>query len=359
MGADRERDSGIAAFVRLFLKDRGLPSEDFACHALAGDGSKRVFRRVAPLGSKRTYIAMENRPVDAFSDRENKAYLRIGVHLHEKGIPVPEIYRYDLTNGWFIMEDMGTVSLQEAILGTRDRLRLYEKVVKILFRLQKEGSVGFDTSWTCQTERYDRDVMRRFEADYFREAFLHHYLGLKKEWPELEGPFGHLAERAGKGGGDFFLHRDFQSRNLMVGDAKIGVLDWQGGRLGPLGYDLASLIVDPYTGLSGIEREGVFQSYLEVLEEALPEEVDLFRRGFPYLAIQRNLQILGAFAFLSRFKGKTYFEAYIPGAFHSLRRMVHELEDRGLSKLLDLLNALQLAHFDLDAPDRHPDGPTA
>ena len=145
----------------------------------------------------------------------------------------------------------------------------------------------------------------------------------------------------------------------MVGDAKIGVLDWQGGRLGPLGYDLASLIVDPYTGLSGIERDGVFQCYLELLEEALPEEVDLFRQGFPYLAIQRNLQILGAFAFLSRFKGKTYFEAYIPGAFHSLRRMVHELEDRGLSKLLDLLNALELAHFDLDAPDRHPDGPTA
>ncbi|MFH1124953.1 MAG: phosphotransferase [Pseudomonadota bacterium] len=341
MRPSRECDSGISEFIRLFLKDTGLPSEGFACHAVAGDGSKRDFWRIEPAESGLTYIAMENRPTDDFSNRENVAYLRIGTHLFEKGIPVPKIYRYDLMNGWFIMEDMGKISLQEAVLGREDRLSLYEKVVEILFRLQTEGSKGFDMSWTCQTERYDVEVMRRFETDYFREAFLHKYLGLKKDWPELEGPFKHLAERAMKGESDFFLHRDFQSRNIMVSDAQMGILDWQGGRLGPLGYDLASLIIDPYTDLSGIERDQVFQCYLRILGDDQPERVEDFQRHFPYLAIQRNLQILGAFAFLSKVRGKTYFEAYIPRALYSLTRLVDDLKDRRLSNLMDVLNSLQ------------------
>jgi len=220
--------------------------------------------------------------------------------------------------------------------------------VEILFRLQTEGSIGFDTSWTCQTERYDFEVMHHFESDYFREAFLHGYLGLKKDWPELEGPFNHLAERAMKGGGDFFLHRDFQSRNIMVSDAGMGILDWQGGRLGPLGYDLASLIIDPYTDLSGMERDQVFQSYLRLLGDDQPERLDAFRHCFPYLAIQRNLQILGAFAFLSKVRGKTYFEAYLPRALHSLTRLVDGLKDRRLSNLMDVLNSLQDRRQDLE-----------
>jgi aminoglycoside/choline kinase family phosphotransferase len=265
----------------------------------------------------------------------------IGEHLFRKGLPVPEIHRSDLSHGLFILEDMGESSLQETVALQGSRILLYERVVEILFRLQIEGAEGFDPGWCCQTERYDRRVMRHYEAEYFRDAFLCRYLGQKRDWPELEGPFGYLAEMSSGADNDFFLHRDFQSRNIMVSDTKIGVLDWQGGRLGPLAYDLASLIIDPYVDLSDREKSEIYHSYLGILRDYRSGWVDSFKRSFPYLAIQRNLQILGAFSFLTKVRGKAYFEIYIPPALRSLYGLLQELNDPRLSALKDLVETIR------------------
>ncbi|MCP4567900.1 MAG: phosphotransferase, partial [FCB group bacterium] len=188
--------------------------------------------------------------------------LMIGRHLRKKGIPVPEIHQYDLEHGWFIMEDMGKTSLQERVSLEKNPLPIYENVLNHLFLLQTKGAEDFDPSWCCQTERYDSIVMRQYESAYFREAFLHLYLGLKRDWPELEAPFCYLADKASDADNNFFLHRDFQSRNIMFSDDNIGIIDWQGGRIGPLGYDLASLLIDPYTELSVEIREDLYEMYL-------------------------------------------------------------------------------------------------
>jgi len=285
---------------------------------------------------------MQNAPATEFLRRENLAYLKIGGHLFQKGLPVPEIYRYDLVNGWFIMEDLGDENLQACASQNTDKVPVYKKVVEILFRFQIEGSRGFDTSWTCQTERYDRFVMRRYEADYFTDAFLSNYLGLQKDWSPLEAPFDYLAETASKADNRFFLHRDFQSRNIMVSQEKIGIIDWQGGRLGPLAYDLASLLIDPYTALSPSQRDQIFNHYLRLLGDHEPAWVSSFETYFPYLAIQRNLQILGAFAFLTKVKGKTYFRDYISPALGSLSTLLTTLQDHRLSPLTDLLETLNI-----------------
>ena len=139
---------------------------------------------------------------------------------------------------------------------------------------------------------------------------------------------------------DFFLHRDFQSRNIMIAGKKIGILDWQGGRLGPLAYDLASLLIDPYTNLPVPEKEEIYNAYHQLLRRERPQGLASFEKSFPYLAIQRNLQILGAFSFLSRVRGKTYFEDYIPGALQSLRHLLEEVKDGNLSSLRDLVSSL-------------------
>lgn len=334
MAEGGEPGSRLKRFVREFLGAPGL------FNPIAGDGSKRAFWRVRVPGSDRSYIAMENAPVDDFLKRENAAYLSIGRHLRHKGLPLPEIYRFDLDHGWFVMEDFGEVSLQTACLQTQERLPLYLPVVEILLRQQTRGAEGFDTAWTCQTERYDREVMRRYEVDYFKEAFLGTYLGLKKEQPALERSFEHLIEESSEAEGPFFLHRDFQSRNIMMAGERIGILDWQGGRLGPLAYDLASLIIDPYVQLRDWEKETVYRTYLEGLRRNRPQQVASFEKSFPYLAVQRNLQILGAFAFLSRVRGKTYFENYIPPAMESLQRLLEGLSDQSLSSLRDLVRSL-------------------
>ena len=341
-------DSRLTEFISGFLKYIDLPANKVRFSSLAGDGSKRIFWRFISPQSESSFIAMENAPVDAFSRRENIAYFEIGRHLSQKGLPIPETYRFDLANGWFILEDLGDCNLQDRASLYNNRIPLYQKVVETLFRLQIEGSEGFNTEWCCQTKRYNRLVMLRYEADYFRDSLLCNYLGLKRDWSELEAPFDYLAATASKADSHFFLHRDFQSRNIMVLNGKMGILDWQGGRLGPLAYDLASLLIDPYTNLSIHEKDQIYNYYLQLLGDYRTGWVDPFKKYYPYLAIQRNLQILGAFSYLSKVQGKPYFEAYIPKALKSLHGLLDELNDPKLSSLKGLSNTL--LHYDLYPP---------
>jgi N-acetylmuramate 1-kinase len=327
----------FTSFIRFFLEERDVAPAVFDLDAVPADGSVRRFWRVLPEGSEKTFIAVMNEPVDGPATKENFAYLMIGRHLHGRGLPLPEIHASDMDRGWFIVEDFGNVNLQDVASSNKDRMLFYEKVAEVLLRLQVEGARGFNPSWTCQTEKYDRAVMGPYESGYFKEAFLHGYLGMKKEWPELESPLNHLAERASIAEPRFFLHRDFQSRNIMVLKDGIGVLDWQGGRLGPLGYDLASLLIDPYAALSKEEKALIYRRYKELLSERLPEEVEVFEKSYPYLALQRNLQILGAFSFLSRVRRKTHFERYIEPAVGNLCELLVELGDERLSPLREVV----------------------
>jgi aminoglycoside/choline kinase family phosphotransferase len=282
---------------------------------------------------------MQNPPMDPYADRENLAYLKIGRHLRERGIPLPEIHRFDPVRGWFILEDLGDCSLQEDFRRTGSLVR-HEEVLGILLHLQTDGARGFDCAWTCQTERYDRSVMRRYESEYFREAFLYKYLGLKRDWPELTPAFDFLVEKSSQAPGDFLLHRDFQSRNIMVSERGPGILDWQGARLGPLAYDVASLLIDPYTDLSGGDQERLLERYTGLLAERRPASVESFLASFPYLALQRNLQMLGAFSFLSRVRGKHSFEAYIPKSLQCLHGLLRKADRVELDPLLGLVENL-------------------
>ncbi len=334
------------------LKERGYSPDQAEFQRLAGDGSRRIFWRIATQEPGTSLIAMSNPPDDPAVRRENHAYLYIGMHLRRRGIPVPEIYGYDLTSGWFIMQDLGHMNLQDAATSGDDPLPMYEKVLEHLFRLQIEGAAGFDLSWCCQTGRYDRTVMLRYEADYFKDAFLGRYLGLTADGPDLDPGFRHLAETASRADSGFFLHRDFQSRNIMVSKGNIGFVDWQGGRLGPLGYDLASLIIDPYTRLSRVQQRTIYERYLDLIKSHDPTWARAFERYYPYLAIQRNLQMLGAFSYLTRVMNKFYFEAYIPAALHSLDGLLHRVRDREISPLRDLVTDLTGHKKILDIPGR-------
>ena len=333
-------DSSLHLFVTAFLANHGLSPGEYGHFPLTGDGSNRRFSRISSSHSDRSFILMENPPIHELKKNENRAYLMIGRHLFKKGIPLPEIYCHDLNHGWFILEDLGNENLQNRAKFTRNRIYLYEKAVDILFRLQIEGARGFDTRWCYQTAAYDEYVMRHYEAEYFRDSFLINYLGMRKNWTELESAFDYLISIALMAKNHHFLHRDFQSRNIMIQDNRIGVIDWQGGRLGPLSYDLASLLIDPYVGLSAKEKNGLFQQYLSLLKGHKTEWVEPFQRYFPYIAVQRNLQILGAYSFLTKTQGKSHFEKYIPPAIKSLQDLIDELADPKLSPLHDLTRSL-------------------
>ena len=256
---------------------------------------------------------------------ENDSFLYIAQHLRGKGLPVPEIYHHDIDRGQFIMEDLGDCHLQTEVMGIKENrgqlIETYHRVIDILIRIQVEGGKGFDLARTHNAP-YDQGFMLAWESGYFHFAFLMDYLGLDIPDEELREELEALALRAGTVPQDYFLYRDFQSRNIMVRNEGLGLVDFQGGRLGPLQYDLASLLLDPYVELDEGVQEELLAYYLEHIQERIPLESQEFRTFYPFVAIHRAMQILGAFAFLTKAKGLHFFRSYIPPALRNLQTLL-------------------------------------
>jgi hypothetical protein len=291
---------------------------------LAGDGSDRRFFR---LPGSPTKVLLWHPYAPGGEVNENDSYFHIGRHLRGKGVPVPEIFHYCPEEGWMLLEDLGDISLEEVLktqkADTQIRFR-YRQALDILVSMQIDGLAGFDTKWCFDTPVVDGPFLRERECLYFVLAFLQGYLGLKIAAIELAEDFDRLIQGAVSTHSLYFLHRDFQSRNLMIKDGRLRVIDFQGARLGPLGYDVAALLIDPYVGLSPEWQEELLAYYLQELQKRVAVEEGAFRRQYDYLALSRNLQILGAFGFLTRVKKKAYFARYIPAAVKELQRRLRE-----------------------------------
>ena len=305
--------------------ESSLAREKLQWEEIAGEGSGRRFYRVRH-GQESWVVMVNPAPLrDRRGITENDSFLYIARHLREAGSPVPEIYWYAMEPGWFIMEDMGDCHLQTAVLGhagdRRHLIETYQRVIEVLTAVQVEGGIKFDPAQT-HNPPYDEQFMLAWESGYFFKAFVQGYLGLAIPAEELKGEFVDLAHRAAQAPGSYFLYRDFQSRNIMVRAGGLGLLDFQGGRLGPLQYDLASLLLDPYVELEHGVQEELFVYYLARIQERIPLDPAAFREQYAFIALHRALQIIGAFAFLTRERGLAFFQAYIPAAVRGLRHLI-------------------------------------
>ncbi len=302
-----------------------FPAGPWRATLLAGDGSDRLFLRL--VNEERGERCLAILPANDSAEKlaEARAAFHIGRHLFGKGVPVPEIHDYDPATGIMICEDLGDTLLHEVVRqqldgmgGDHELVRcLYRRVLEVLVTLQVDGVQGFEPGWCWQTPVYDQALMLERESGYFLSACCQDFLGLADPGQPLAREFELLAARAGGQPAIFFLHRDFQCRNLMLQDGKVRVIDFQGGRLGPLGYDLASLLIDPYAGLDAGLQEELVGDYMALLDRR-GLLTDSFREGYFSLAAQRNLQILGAFAFLSKQRGKPFFRRFLLPAANSL-----------------------------------------
>ena len=153
---------------------------------------------------------------------------------------------------------------------TTGGMALYRQALEVLVQLQIAGTQGFSPEWCFDTPFYDASLVRQRECHYFVQAFLQGYLGLETTPEELTEDFELLLQRALHPEQRFFLHRDFQSRNLMVHHNRLWLIDFQGARLGPLQYDLAALLLDPYVNLPFTTQEILLTEYLGLLQEHLP-----------------------------------------------------------------------------------------
>ena len=290
----------------------------------AADGSTRLFFRLHISGHPSVILIAPGQPGEA-ELREARAALHIGMHLLACDAPVPAIYGFDQESGLLLCEDLGSTKLfdlaREGHFSDHEhygRMRaVYQQVVAGLAAMQVQAAQGFRRQWCCDTPSYNRHLMLERESGYFLRAFWQDMLG-QPEPAGLADEFSCLADLAGQAPNGFFLYRDFQSRNIMIAAGKARFIDYQGGRQGPLGYDLASLLIDTYVQLPEPFQQEIYQHYLHCLAQLITVDEEAFAQHYTVLALQRNLQILGAFAFLYRVRGKNFFAGFIRPALDAL-----------------------------------------
>jgi NDP-sugar pyrophosphorylase family protein/tRNA A-37 threonylcarbamoyl transferase component Bud32 len=309
---------------------------------LKGDGSDRQWYRLK-VNQKSIILAdhgmKENKGIDAAD-----AFCNIGRHLFSQGLPVPRIYDGDTLSGYVFLEDLGNRDLQTVVTETKNSakmIQLYRSAIDLLIRFSQRGADQFDTTWCYQTPDYSKSMILETECRYFVNAFLNTYLGLEQPYDEFKKEFEFLAENALQHAVQGLMHRDFQSRNIMVKDSNLYVIDFQGARMGPLQYDLASLLIDPYVDLPPDIQSRLLAHCLEQLTDQLDMTAAEFRRCYRYCCLTRNLQMLGAFGFLTRIKLKPHFEKYIPAAVRTLTANLKEGHHKNLPGLCSLMDIIK------------------
>ncbi|OGF98542.1 MAG: hypothetical protein A2Z86_01395 [Candidatus Glassbacteria bacterium GWA2_58_10] len=328
---------------------RCLPkAEDAVFLPLYGDASTRAFYRVKRAGRPAVLLVNPAPPANPASGvNENDTYVYIAGLLSEAapGAP-PEIYGYDRAAGLILMEDLGDRHLQTEVLsrgvGSPWTAETYLTLIELLARVQVEAGKKFDPDRSFNP-RYAAAFMYEGEGLYFSRFFVGRLC--KRDTDRLEAELKELSERAGSLiGQEVLLYRDFQSRNIMLGDnGRLRLLDFQGARSGPPAYDLASLLYDPYLPLPEALRERLVSRYPGVLSAFSAAAAEMFTPQWPLIAAHRLMQVLGAYAKLALVDAKKQYLQYIPralkdfssllnspefGPFPLLRETVRELEDK-------------------------------
>lgn len=285
-------------------------------------GSDRRFYRVKK--NNKTYILIE--------DKNIADYVRMLNHLSGIGIGVPELIEMETDK--VVVEDLGRSSLYELMKNQSTKWHnLYLMAIDELIKLQ------IDARRDAPVNRYyDREHIK-WEQEYFQEFFLRQFCKLgEKEIAAIEDNLDHLYKEtleAIRPMNDYLMHRDYQSQNIFIKNGRIRIIDFQSARIGPLTYDLASLLRDAYVNIDKDAESFFIEYYLRCLKQkGIKIAKDDFCRIYSLTAIQRNMQALGAFANLSLNKKKPHFKKFIPRA---VKLLTAELENNNLNKLHGLI----------------------
>jgi aminoglycoside/choline kinase family phosphotransferase len=329
------------ALEALFEKTWGeRPAKTVALHP-AGSGSARKLFRLS-MG-KRVVIGAVNA-----DKRENKAFLGFSRHFRSEGMNVPEIYAVDEEAGVYLEEDLGDQTLFEKLTSERKgphpsakTVAVYEKVAEALPRFQIAAGRTLDYSLCYPRASFDKQSMV-WDLNYFKYNFLRlAKIGFDEQ--ALEDDFARFVELLLAAPRDFFLYRDFQSRNVMVRGGEPWFIDYQGGRKGALQYDLASLLYDAKADLPFALRDELFERYLKAAKKLAPLDEADFRARYPAFVFVRIMQAMGTYGLRGFYEGKSHFLASIPYAIrnieHLLRRAPLPIEVPALTEVFRKLVA--------------------
>lgn len=313
----------------------GFAEQSIAVQPLEKGGSDRKFYRIQIAGNASLILAKYG------SQREeNRHYVAIARFLHEIGVHAPEIFHHDEAEGLIWMEDLG----ERDLWSYREepwpvRRALYQSTLDQALALHTRAHTATPAEPPQLQIEFNAELYR-WEQGYFLENCLGRYFGLAPEAIEARCCRAELEAIAERLAGEprVYVHRDFQSQNVVIKDEEAFLIDFQGMRPGLVQYDLASLLYDPYVQLPAAERDELLAYYLgqwKALGHAVPES---FAEIHELCAMQRLMQALGAYGFLGLVKERAEFLAHIPPALASLREVVARIP--GLETLSALVATL-------------------
>lgn len=304
---------------------------------LSGAGSNRQYFRLGV--EDETLIGVEGTSVE-----ENRAFIAMARHFEAKGLPVPKVLAVSADERLYLQEDLGDSLLFDVLAASRQsgevgdvEIDLLRRTIALLPDFQLKAAEGFDFS-VCypQPEFNRRSVL--WDLNYFKYAFLKLTLPDFQE-NRLEDDFEKFADVLTDSKPTAFMIRDFQSRNVMVRDGELFFIDFQGGRRGPMVYDLVSFLWQAKAQYSKDLREELIELYIQELQKSIEVDASEFKKQIALFALFRTLQVLGAYGFRGYIEQKAHFLESIPYALANLKELLAQ-HNYDLPYLTEILKAL-------------------
>ena len=320
-----------------------LYSKYFGCcpetvSAITGSASNRSYYRLVSEAGRCIGVIGTDR-------EENNAFVTLARHFSSKGIPVPEIYSVSDDGMVYIQEDLGGISLYDLLLSARKGQTSWDEVEALLCRtmsllpkIQYEGAEGLDFSICYPQPSFDRQNVM-FDLNYFKYCFLK-ATGLEFKEVLLQQDFERLADDLLLHDTDTFMYRDFNVRNVMVKEGSPYFIDFQGGRRGPVCYDVASFVWQARAAYDDDLKEKLVQSYVDALTAYAEVHRDMFKADLKLFRLFRLLQVLGAYGFRGWTEHKAAFVVSIPSAISNLKELLSELPSDSYPYLMQVLKQL-------------------
>jgi aminoglycoside/choline kinase family phosphotransferase len=305
---DGLQSDNVADRIDRYLRRSGLADRSPTVVPLAGDASDRRYFRVICADGHTAILAVHTDRIELAT----LPFANVAGLLASMPVPVPSILGHSDADGILALQDLGDVTLQVRLTEatTTEREALYREAIELIAELQRRGDALASPAHLPYQLAFDVDKLT-FELDFFVSHFLEAHRGaalstaertaLSEEWAAIAGELA--AERR------VLCHRDYHSRNLMLHDGRLHLIDFQDARLGPDTYDLASLLRDSYVDISDSELEEGLTHFLAATSGGDAAE---FRRRFDLMALQRNLKALGTFGFQTVARAKAGYVQYVP-----------------------------------------------
>ena len=301
--------------------------------ALTASGSNRRYYRIDSEDNSTSLIGVQGTSRD-----ENHAFLYMAEHFMKKGLNVPKVLAVSDDEMNYVQQDLGNVLLFDYIAEGRKtgvfsakEKNMLRETMRALARFQVTGAEEFDFNQCYPQPEFNlRSIL--WDLNYFKYCFLK-ATGLDFQEDKLENEFERLAYILLQNRMNAFMYRDFQSRNVMVHKEEDGpevpyFIDFQGGRRGPVFYDVASFLWQAKANYHPDLREELVEVYLEELQKYMPVDREVFYETLKHFVLFRTMQVLGAYGFRGYFEKKPHFLQSIPFAIDNLRHLLkHASED--------------------------------